>query len=296
MFKFKRSIFIAILIFLSFITWIFYILQNFIPQDIFTSNTALEDVNTSRLMSNDPVTINGSNDHIKAQFYLLSDIEDDNNLIIELCLAGVDEHTSQFSKLMILGDLTSLGVYDSLVRLKTELMKCPIGFYVIPGDRDIYTANGTQYFNEIFDRDYYYVDEYKFLFINNADEYSGISDEQFDFIKANIDSADFVFLHNPIYYSQNLFDSFFKKGMGQYDDEVEEQRKKLLQIIRDSNVKAVFAGDRHFYSEQVDDQKDTLTHYVIGSANKNRSIGQASYAIFTIYQDGSFAVKNIFVD
>lgn len=226
--------------------------------------------------------------------YLLSaDVEGDLDSLSMVCKISADGQESVFDGTIILGDLTFFGIKRDLVEFSDELQSCKKPLYVIPGDRDLYASKGLTNYLEVFPKHFFYDETNEFLFIDNADEYNGISDQQFSYITEHINKTKYVFLHNPIYYGDSLIDQLFKKGMGQYDPEVEEQRIKLLEIIRNANVKAVFAGDRHVFSQSVDNVKNSLSHYVIGSLNTERSISGATYAIFTIYKDGTYTVENI---
>lgn len=231
---------------------------------------------------------------IKAKVFLFADIESDVDSLKQ-SITTVNDNLKSVDRLVILmGDITSLGVIDDMEKVKNEMDKSKMTYYAVPGDRDLWKSHGLKNFNQVFGSSYYLkdIDGVKFMFIDNADEYAGISDDQFKFIKDNISDTDFIFLHNPIFFGGNIFKKLFRKGMGQYSGDVDVQRIELLKIIRNSNVKSVFAGDQHVYSESKDDVKDTLMHYVVGSLNRSRSVGNASYAILTIYNDNSYSVEN----
>ena len=196
-----------------------------------------------------------------------------------------------------LGDVTHLGVPSKLSEAKELFDNSGVTLYPIPGDRDLWksrqTTDGLAAFKDVFGEDYRVVDYrgIKFLLIDNSNIYEGIDDKQWSFIDENISDTDFVFFHNPIYFNESYL--FGDKGMGQYSQDVEQQRIRLLETIRKSNVKAVFAGNQHMFSETVDKEKQGLNHYVIGSLNPDRNLQMPNFSTLTIYEDGDYYVKKI---
>lgn len=195
-----------------------------------------------------------------------------------------------------LGDVTQLGVSVDLREAKSITDSSSTKFHFVPGDRDLWKSSGLTNFNDVFGQSYQMVSigSFNFLLIDNSNEYEGIDDEQWAFIESNIDQADFVILHNPIYFSDSLL-GIVRKGMGQYSTEVEGQRQKLLTLIRGSNVKAVFAGDQHLFSETADAEKPELNHYVVGALNTERNIEQPNYVLLTLYTDGDYHVEQVYL-
>lgn len=195
-----------------------------------------------------------------------------------------------------LGDITQLGVIEDLQEAKTITTNETVKFNYVPGDRDLWKSSGVGNFNEVMGQNYSVVTigSSDFLLIDNSNEFEGIDDEQWKFIEANIANAEYVLLHNPIYFNDSLL-GIVHKGMGQYSTEVEEQRVKLLSLIRNSNVKAVFAGDQHLFSESVDSEKPSLNHYVVGSLNTEKNIQQPNYVLLTLYADGDYHVEQLYL-
>lgn len=236
-------------------------------------------------------TQNQSED-IDGIFYLISDIENDWDSL-DYFLSKSD--LSSEARVIQLGDITHLGVAEDFIRYSGIIGKSGRTFYNIPGDRDLWKSGGLDNYSKYLGQPYYIrtVGNSKFLFIDNSNEYEGISEDQFKFIEENLSDADFVFMHNPIYFEGSPLSSIIRKGMGQYDPEVDKQRERLLQLIRESNAKAVFGGDQHIYSESTDASDKELKHYVVGSLNSSLNIGGRSFVVLTTYKSGDYAVNKV---
>ncbi len=194
------------------------------------------------------------------------------------------------------GDITSLGVLEDLQEAKKITDNSSVEFNFVPGDRDLWKSGGVENFNKVFGESYKMVNigSVNFLLIDNANEYEGIPEEEWTFIADNLSKADYVILHNPIYFNDSLL-GLAHHGMGQYSQNVEDQRVRLLSMIRNSNVKAVFAGDQHLFSESADTEKPELNHYVVGALNTDRNIQQPNYLLLTLYTDGDYHVEQVYL-
>lgn len=237
----------------------------------------------------DDIVLNGDR-KVAATFIFASDIESD-FVSTESLLTFDDVKNSD--ALFITGDITHLGTEEHMQRIYDVLSKYDKNIYLVPGDRDLWKSGITN-FNKVFGESYKIVEVSgsTFLLIDNSDEYAGISDDQWKFIEDNISNADFIVLHNPIYFDGSPLSTLFHKGMGQYSAEVESQRLRLLDSIRNADVKAVFAGDQHIFSRELDNTKQGLEYYVIGSLNFERSLSGSTYAILRVYDDGQYSVES----
>lgn len=238
--------------------------------------------------SSDIVSVEGK--EVSNTFIFASDIESDfESLKYLMNLEALKTSDAVF----ITGDITHLGVKSDMELISETLSNYDKEVYLVPGDRDLWKS-GIENFNDVFGDSYRFVEinNVSFLLIDNADEYDGISEDQWSFIEDNIESADFIVLHNPIYFEGSPLSTLFHKGMGQYSAEVETQRERLLALIRRSKVKAVFAGDQHIFSHESDSSGKELNYYIIGSLNKDRSLSVPTYAILTIYDDGQYTVES----
>lgn len=227
---------------------------------------------------------------ITQSILLFSDSESDYTNI-DKTLQNKEEY--DFGTLIHLGDITHLGESTDLDKYKALINDSDINAYSVPGDRDLWKAHGLQLYNRYLGDSYQVVKlgNTKFLLIDNADEYAGISDEQWQFILKEIKDTDFVFLHNPIHESKSVL--LGSKGMGDYSRDVDKQRIALMSLIEENPVKAVFAGDQHLFSESADEKRGDLYYYVIGSISNTKAIGRPSFAILSIYEDGDYYVRKV---
>jgi len=202
--------------------------------------------------------------------------------------------TYNINNVIHLGDITQLGTPDDLSKAKAIFEESELNVYSVPGDRDLWKSKGIEGYLGGLGSNYgmINIDGLNFLLIDNSDEYEGINDVQWLYIVQNISNADFVILHNPIYFDLSLFGG---KGMGEYSVEVKGQRERLLSLVRESNVKAVFGGDRHLFGEFADEGHKGLFHYVIGSTNSSRNLQSPNFSILTIYTDGDYYVENVVI-
>ena len=269
---------------------------------VFVKNRPIREILDFKLLSEDTASTSVSkNTHlipkskdVKLKIAIIADTESD---IRNLTLALEKAKKNNVNFVIHLGDLSQLGVLEDLDNIKLALDQSGLEYYATPGDRDLWAYLYGKYqdvngFKEVFGDSYRFIqkDEIGFLIINNADEFAGIDNSQWEFIENNLPNTTFVFLHNPVEFDDSVLLSH--KGMGQYDEGVEEQRIKLLNMIKDSNVKAVFAGDQHRFTEFKDSYKD-LYYYIVGSTNSERNLEYPSFAILTIYDDGDYFVKKI---
>ncbi len=194
------------------------------------------------------------------------------------------------------GDITHLGVLEDLKKSKDIFTSSDIPFYFIPGDRDLWKTSGIKNFNETFGNSYQVVniEGVKFLLIDNSDEYKGIPQEEASFISDNVKDSTFAVFHNPIYFNKSIL-GVMKKGMGQYSSEVDAQRQILLQMIRDSDIKATFSGDQHFFSKNPDEESAGLEHFVVGALTSERNLEEPNFLVLDIYSDGTYEASQNFL-
>jgi hypothetical protein len=260
---------------------------------ILFQNIYKDPVNVSKEIPNEHSHLQAKSKPIESVIGIVSDSETDWETLSQ---AVENLENGKISNAFHAGDITQLGVIEDLKEAKRITDNSSINWNFIPGDRDLWKSSGTDNFKAVMGQDYKLViiGSYKFLLIDNANEYEGIDDTEWKFIEQNIYNADFVILHNPIYFSDSVL-GLTHHGMGQYSDAVEAQRLRLLSLIRKSNVKAVFAGDQHLFSETDDDEKPELNHYVVGALNAARNIQQPNYLLLTLYTDGDYHVEQVYL-
>ncbi len=203
---------------------------------------------------------------------------------------------SNSTTLLHLGDLTNLGLVDDLQKAYSELAASGMTFYAIPGDRDLWQTSGPQNFKSVFGETHYVfnIKDSKLVVFDNSMNFSNIPQQDLDWFFTQVPDADFVFLSQPLYHPSN-------KVMGNFEGEeiinVKKQANQMLDAIRDSEVKAVFAAEHHMSSETQDPVNEKLTHYVMGAITSTinerpQSILQTPrFSILTINQDGTYTVE-----
>lgn len=234
------------------------------------------------------------NKEVLMDVLFVSDLEDD--------FANLEQFVSTANNLnpdiiFVLGDISALGVRENLEKSKEIFSGLNSEVFYIPGDRDLWKSSGLNNFKTVFGDSYQVIERngVKFLLVDNANEYEGISVAQMEFIKSNISSTDYILMHNPIYFNKSIL-GMMGKGMGQYSIDVDHQREELLELVRSSEaVKATFAGDQHSFSVSEDEEKASLNHVVIGSLNTERSLDSSNFGYMKIYEDKSFYIEKYYL-
>ena len=194
-----------------------------------------------------------------------------------------------------LGDHTNLGIVPDLQKAKNTLELSGIKYYALPGDRDLWESTGPQNFIEVFgtNRHSFKLGEFKFVLLDNSRNFSRIPQEDVDWFSKEVTDASFVLLSQPLYHPSN-------KVMGIYDGEkivaVRNQAEEILEMIRQSNVKAIISAEHHLSSETLDPIKPELVHYVVGAVtseinDKPQAILQTSrISILELDSNGTFKI------
>lgn len=152
-----------------------------------------------------------------------------------------------------LGDYTNLGTVEELVAAKEVFEQSGIVYHVIPGDRDGWASReekDANYFEEIFGEQPLEVSrgEIQFVFLDNSNIYSGISQEDWEILNLNLDPSKagqkltFVFAHKTPYHPES------KHIMGEDNPEVAKQAQELVSLMEEKKVDGFFSGDLHFFA------------------------------------------------
>jgi 3',5'-cyclic AMP phosphodiesterase CpdA len=184
---------------------------------------------------------------------------------------------------IILGDLTNLGKKADLEAVKTILDHSQIPYFVIPGNHDLWFGRRTKanLFREVFGPDFQTFKKagYKFILVNNGDDYLGVSGitgednlSQLDWLKTelkeclNLDCL--IFLHEPLNhpYSGNL--------MGEYSVSVASEAAVLISLFKEFRVKEIFAGHLHLTNEY---QLEGLKTTIVGAISADRNPQQPNF-------------------
>lgn len=221
---------------------------------------------------------------------VMSDSESDWN---SLGIALKEVKARGIEHVIHLGDLTQLGVEADFAVAKKLFDESGLNYYVVPGDRDLWKSGGSvSGFSKYFGDSYRLVeiDSINVMLIDNSNEFEGIDPDQWQFIESNLPNSDWIVIHNPIHISSSIVG---QKGMGDYSQEVEDQRVALLDKVKNSDVKIVLAGDQHLFSENVDTDRRSLSYYVAGSLSQGRNLQQPNFFIITVYEDMDYTVEQV---
>lgn len=209
------------------------------------------------------------------------------------------------------GDITNWGVLADLREAKQILDDSKLKYYAIPGDRDLAQSVGTDNFVKVFGKDNFTfeLEGQKFVVLDNAANYTLISQTTMDWFKKEVKDADFVIISQPLYTEGLVLFNYLYMGstsekptdptMLKKQEEVKAQRDELLTVIRGSKVKAVIAGDHHKSSVTVDLEKPSLEHYVVGAITGTvseyaQSILQSQrFSVLRVYENGGYLIEDI---
>src|SRR3990167_8157658 len=227
---------------------------------------------------------------------LMSDSHESNDLLAKALEIASQKNIGQ---VFYLGDYTDLGVEEALISAKKVMDNSGLKYYSLPGDHDLWKTVGPENFIKVFGKNYQSVtlSGFKFVMLDNSANYTVIDLAQMDWFTKELEDADFVLVPQPLYHSTN------NRVMGVVNgEEVKEVRKQALEIlalIRESEVKAVIAGDHHSSSTNTDPEKGNLKHIVVGAITKTRAgdgvvnLQTPRFSLLKIYNDDSFELEEV---
>ena len=192
-----------------------------------------------------------------------------------------------------LGDFTDLGVIDKLEEAKKILDESELNYYTIPGDRDLWQSVGIDNFKQVFGDNFHSITlkGMKFIMLDNSANYTTVDSKLMLWFSKEVEDADFVLLSQPLYHPT------FNKVMGVVDGEViakvKEQAQEILNLIRQSKVKAIISGDQHSASINPDIQNPTLSHIVVGAITSDRNLQSPRFSVLKVYADGNYKIEDI---
>jgi len=209
------------------------------------------------------------------------------------------------------GDITNFGDEQSLIDAREILEASNLDYLVLPGDRDLAQTSDLSNFTLVFGTDNKILDlaGYKFVIFNNSTNYTLISQEKVDWFERELEGADFVILSQPLYTEGILLFNCQYMGSSCETPEDEElrslqaavkgQRDKILSMVRESNVRAVIAGDHHRSSRAQDKTKPELIHYVVGALGGTFSeyaqsgLQSQRFSLMKLYSNGAFTIEDV---
>lgn len=231
---------------------------------------------------------------------IMSDVENDTaGLEKALNLAKEENAIAVF----YLGDFTSWGDVESMTKMKSILSESGMTYYAIPGDHDLAASvqdgdtSGLANFKNVFGNYYHSItlNNTKLIIMNNAANYTPIESSQLAWFKNEVVNADFVLLSQPLYHP--TIKLYMGIVNGTEIEAVRDQAKILLDEIRQSNVKAIIAGDQHNFSRNNDNEKGNLEHIVTGALVSNdqelRNPQKPRFTILEVYRDGTYKIREV---
>jgi predicted phosphodiesterase len=233
----------------------------------------------------------------------------DNKVHLQLAMDKAKELV--VDRMVHVGDITNWGVLGDLRETKQMMDSMEMDYSALPGDRDLAQSVGTDNFLKVFDEDSssFEIEETKFVLLDNSANYTLISEETMNWFAEEVKNADFVILPQPLYtdglvlfnylYMGNSQEEPTSESLAQKQGVVRGQRDELLELIRESDVKAVIVGDHHKSSQITDGVRPSLEHYVVGAISGTVSVHAQSviqtqrFSLLKVYENGMHTVEDV---
>lgn len=233
------------------------------------------------------------------KFLLLADSHSDNANLAK----AIDQAKSRNPDLKFiigLGDYSDVGTIVELKKAKAVFDSSGLRYFLIPGDHDLWDCRNRKVeavscFTEVFGPAYqsFEFDNFKFLLLDNSDDYQGFSDSEKQWIESELErikqssfKGDLVFIHEPLFHPSS------EHVMGKTEQNLKEQAKNLEFELKDAGVKKVFAGDIHFFSEY-NEPVTGLPMVTIGAVTGDRNPQTPRFAVVSVFEDGSVKADDI---
>ncbi|MDO8570163.1 MAG: metallophosphoesterase [Candidatus Daviesbacteria bacterium] len=228
------------------------------------------------------------------KFAIVSDSHNDNNNLAK-ALSIAKEKGAKF--VVGLGDYTATGTLPELRSTKETFDNGELPYYLTAGDHDLWESREKKLpaisnFNQVFGSPYQsFIDSNtRFVIVDNSDNYEGVSSLEFSWLKdvlANTGSVGtvLVFLHEPLYHPTS------DRVVGAEVPKLKDQALELENLLKNSKVGALFAGNIHAYSSY--EGKSGLPMYTIGAVTADRNVQLPRFAVVDVYENGSYNVEDI---
>jgi len=185
---------------------------------------------------------------------------------------------------IIMGDLTTIGIKSELLEAKKILDESGLKYYVIPGNHDIWWGRKFEkdVWREVFGESFTSFKEsgVKFILVNNGDGIGGIEEfgsaswrsgengvKQLTWLKKETEEClkvyCLVFMHIPLNHPNSLH------VMGEESPLVASEAAELINLLVKNQVEEVFAGHLHFSSAY---EQDGLKTTIIGAIASERNL------------------------
>lgn len=244
-----------------------------------------------------PMPLKEKSANLAFRFLLVTDSHNDNTNLGK----AIDQAKESYPDLRFiigLGDYTEVGTIQELKNAKSLFDASGLRYFLIPGDHDLWDCRNKELplvscFEEVFGRDYqsFVFENFRFLLLNNGDNYKGFDSEQLKWIteefEKNKETKDtLVFLHEPLFHPSS------DHVMGRIEKSLKGQADQLIFQFKEGGVTKVFAGDIHFFSEYSEPVID-LSMVTIGAVTNERNPQAPRFAVVTVFEDGSTKVEDV---
>lgn len=233
------------------------------------------------------------------KFLLIADSHTDN---VNLTKA-IEQAKSAYPDLKFiigLGDYSEVGTIAELKSAKSVFDTSGLRYFLIPGDHDLWDCRNRNLepvscFMEVFGPHYqsFELDNFKFLLLDNSDDYQGFSDSEKQWIENELERIKqgsfkgvLVFLHEPLFHPSS------EHVMGKIESTLKQQARDLIFELKDGGVKKVFAGDTHFFSEY-NEPVTGLSMVTAGAVSSQRNPQTPRFIVVSVFEDGSATVDDV---
>lgn len=233
------------------------------------------------------------------RFLLVADSHND-NVNLQKAIQQGKQRYPDLAFIIGLGDYTEVGTIQELKLVKQEFDKANLRYFLIPGDHDLWDGRDkgqdpTGNFGQIFGPSYqsFNYNNFKFLLLDNGDNYQGISETQQSWISNEFEKAKkeavsgiFVFIHEPLFHPSS------DRYMGKVEKSLKTQAESLLFQLKQAGIKKVFSGDIHYFS-QYEEPVTKIPMVTIGAVTTERNPQTPRFALVTIFADGSTGIEDM---
>lgn len=249
----------------------------------------------SRVIKSTPVETKQPEGSLAFKFAIVTDSHNDGqNLQKALNMA----RTADAKFVIGLGDYTDVGTVDELTQAKQIFAASGIPYYSTAGDHDLWDSRNQKLtpdnnYLKTFGPTYssFGYQDFRFMIIYDADNYRGIDQIQRQWIEDELHrvaptaKATFVFTATPFYHPSS------DHVVGKSEASLKSQATDMINLFQTYHIKAVFAGDTHFYSSYLEPHTN-IPMYTIGAVTSNRNAQSPRFAIVDVYDSGDFMVRD----
>lgn len=249
----------------------------------------------SRVVSNTTAPTSTPQGNFLFRFAVVSDSHNDNLYLTK----AFNIARNQDAKFVIgLGDYTDVGMIDELTLAKEAFQGAGLPYYTTAGDHDLWDSRNQKLipdanFVKIFGPTYasFGYQDFRFIIIYNADNYLGVDAIQRQWLEEELKrvaptaKATLIFGAIPLYHPSS------DHIMGKTEPNLKSQARDLLQLFKTYHIKAIFAGDTHFYSSYLE-PTTSIPMYSIGAVTSSRNPQAPRFVLVDVYDSGDYSVAD----